>query len=142
MKEKVRFAWEGYFRTDIVRAEKEKTYSAMKERFSKIQEAIKTLETILDLSEKAERFGILEVCMYDYGYDVRLENGILTFGVDGLVKDTGMTLENIKDWIAKEGWKSFIRHLIHYEEEQERAMEGFFKEAEPYLTVKVIEGED
>lgn len=140
MKEKVRFIWEDSIRTDIITARKSKIYTKMKERYEEIKEAIETLKRIINLSEKAEEFGVLEV-KNSYGYDVYMDWGILKFNVEEIEKATGMDKEVIESKI-KENWKEFILELINFEQEQEELMKQYLKEAEPYLTVKVIEDED
>ena len=141
MKEKVRFVWEGKIYTDIPTARKERVYESMKKRYDRIVEAINTLMNIAEVGKQAEAYGVLEVDIRYYGYDVSLKDGVLAFNVKSIAETTKTDREEIENKI-KEGWKSFITELIEFEQKQKEQMETYLKEAEPYLTVSLTEDED
>lgn len=141
VEERIRFVWEKKIEVRPRKAEKMRTWAEMKRRAELIEEEIQKLEEILQISEAAERYGVLKKDSYRSAVSkIEFGNGILEFRVGDYMKEAlGVSDdEEAKQKIA-EGWKGALEAVMAWQKEQKRIHEEYMKEAEPYLVVEVEE---
>lgn len=131
---KKKFVWETNLRTDIIEARKERTWKEMETRKMFIEEAIKRLEKIYELSEKAQEFGVLEVEAWNSGVDVEFEDAVLVICPYSRViqRVFGMSPEELRSLI-KDDAEMVLDKLLEFEREQLNDQNYYMWIAERYL---------